>query len=74
MTFHAEEEMNDDGLTIYDVENAIFTGDIIERQKDLNTGDWKYLIRGQAVFGDEVTVVTKFGYSGIIVIITIYLE
>lgn len=27
MTLHAEEEMNDDGLTIYDVESGILTGD-----------------------------------------------
>ena len=33
MTIHADEEMDDDGLTIYDVENAILTGEIIERQK-----------------------------------------
>ncbi|RPH56843.1 DUF4258 domain-containing protein [bacterium] len=31
MTTHAEEEMDDDGLTIFDVESVILTGDIIER-------------------------------------------
>lgn len=30
MTLHAEEEMNADGLTIYDVERGILTGDILE--------------------------------------------
>ncbi len=33
MTLHAEEEMDDDELTIFDVERAILTGKIIERQK-----------------------------------------
>lgn len=34
MTIHAEEEMEDDDLSILDVEHAIRTGEIIERQKD----------------------------------------
>ena len=31
MTLHAEEEMNDDLLGIFDVERAILTGTIVER-------------------------------------------
>jgi uncharacterized protein YjiS (DUF1127 family) len=31
MTLHTDEEMNDDGLTIYDVERGILTGEILER-------------------------------------------
>ncbi len=31
MTIHAEEEMNNDGLTIFDIERAVLTGKIIER-------------------------------------------
>lgn len=42
MTLHAEEEMNDDGLSIFDVERAILIGQIIERQEDRITGEWKY--------------------------------
>jgi len=42
MTLHAEEEMNDDGLTIYDVERCILTGKVLERQKDAVTAEWKY--------------------------------
>lgn len=34
MTVHAEEEMNDDNLFIFDVERAILTGVITERQRD----------------------------------------
>jgi hypothetical protein len=34
MTIHAEEEMEDDDLSILDVERAILTGEIIERQQD----------------------------------------
>lgn len=46
MMLHAEEEMNDDGLSIFDIEQLILTGDIIERQKDHYTSEWKYLIAG----------------------------
>ena len=34
MMFHAEEEMNDDDWTIYDVEKGILTGEVVERQKE----------------------------------------
>ena len=34
MTIHAEEEMAEDGFTIFDVERVILAGKIIERQKD----------------------------------------
>lgn len=33
MTLHAEEEMENDNLSIFDIENAILTGKIVERQK-----------------------------------------
>jgi hypothetical protein len=41
MTTHARKEMNDDGLTIYDVERGILSGEIFERQKDVETAEWK---------------------------------
>ena len=40
MTLHAEEEMNDDQLSIYDVESVILNGEILERQKDPITAEW----------------------------------
>jgi uncharacterized DUF497 family protein len=75
MTVHAEEEMDDDGLTIFDVESGLLTGTIIERQKDRKTKERKYLVRGQTVDGSQViVVVTKFGHTGKLVILTIYVE
>ncbi|MFN8402964.1 MAG: DUF4258 domain-containing protein [Anaerolineales bacterium] len=38
MTLHADEEMDEDELSISDVESAILSGKIIERQKDQSTG------------------------------------
>jgi hypothetical protein len=75
VTLHADEEMDDDGLTIFDVENAILAGAIHERQRDRQTRESKYLVRGQTVDGAEViVVVTKFGRSGKLVVLTVYLE
>jgi hypothetical protein len=73
MSLHAEEEMNDEGLTIYDVERTILTGEILERQKDRVTSEWKYCIRGETVEGGEVEVVVKQSPSGKLVIITLYI-
>jgi len=72
MAIHAEEEMNDDDLTIFDVESCIFTGKILERQKDKVTSEWKYRINGQSLSGNEVEVVAKLSPTGKLVIITVY--
>jgi len=72
MTVHAEEEMNDDGLTIYDIERSILTGEILERQRDGITAEWKYRVRGKTVDAREVEVITKLSPTGKLVIITVY--
>ncbi|OGW04937.1 MAG: hypothetical protein A2889_09840 [Nitrospinae bacterium RIFCSPLOWO2_01_FULL_39_10] len=72
MTIHGEEEMNNDCLSIYDVESGILTGKIVERQKDKVTDEWKYRIIGQTVDGSEVGVVAKLSPTGKLVIITVY--
>lgn len=74
MTLHAEEEMNDDDLTIYDVERGIITGEILERQKDRVTAEWKYRLRGETVEGNKVEVVVKLSPTGKLVIITVYVS
>jgi uncharacterized DUF497 family protein len=73
MTLHAEEEMEDDGLSILDIEQSIFTGEILECQKDRNTGESKYRIKGSTLDGDLIEVVVKLGATGKVVIITVYL-
>jgi hypothetical protein len=72
MTIHAEEEMNFDDFTIFDIENAIFTGRIIERQRDADTTEFKYIIEGLAVVGRPVGIVVKLSPTGKLVIITVY--
>ncbi len=73
MTLHAEEEMDDDGLSIFDVERGILTGQVIERQKDCDTAEWKYLVEGKTLTRDLVVVVGKLSVTGKLVIITVYL-
>lgn len=75
MTLHAEEEMDADGLSIYDVENVILTGEIVERQADRSSRESKYLVRGNPLEGDDsVVVVGKLGPSGKLVILTVFVE
>jgi hypothetical protein len=72
MTVHAEEEMNDDELSIFDLERCILTGEITERQKDKETGKWKYLVEGQSVANSKIMVVVKISPTGKLVFITTY--
>ncbi len=72
MTLHAEEEMNDDDLSIFDIENCILTGRVVERQKDHDTGEWKYLIQGRTLADAEIVVVAKLSLTGKLVIVTVY--
>ena len=72
MTLHAEEEMGDDELSIFDIERCLLTGEIIERQKDNETSEWKYLVKGQTVVSDEIVVVVKISPTGKLVFITTY--
>jgi uncharacterized DUF497 family protein len=74
MTVHAEEEMDSDGLSIFDVEHAILTGHVVERQKDAETGEWKYLVEGSSVEGRAVVVVSKLSQTETLIIITVYVE
>ena len=69
MTIHAEEEMEDDDISILDVEHVTLTGEIIERQQDQETGEWKYLIAGNTLADDPIIVVAKLALTGILVII-----
>lgn len=73
-TIHADEEMDDDGLSILDIEQVILTGQIIERQRDRNTGDWKYLINGQTEDRLNVIVEAKLSPTDMVVIITVYVD
>ena len=74
MTRHAFVEMENDRLTIFDVEHTLLTGKITERQKDLQSDEWKYVVEGQTLGSEIATVVTKFTFTGTLVIITVYVK
>lgn len=72
MTLHAEEEMDQDGLTIFDVESVILTGDVIEQQRDRGSRERKYVVRGETLDGERSAVaVTKLGPTDKLVILTV---
>ena len=65
--------MEDDELTIFDVERCLLTGRIVERQRDRQRGEWKYLVQGQTLDSSAMVVVAKIGPTGRLVILTVYL-
>lgn len=72
MTFHARKEMNNDNYSIFDVERGILTGAILERQKDRETAQWKYRIKGKTIINGDIELVCKFSLTNKLVIITVY--
>ena len=58
-------------MTIFDVERGILTGEIVEQQKDTETGERKYLIKGHTIVDGEIVVVTRISLTGAMVIITV---
>ena len=72
VSLHAADEMEEDGYTVLDVEAGILGGEIVERQRDEDTGESKYRIRGPALAGGEIEEVAKLGPTGKLIIITVY--
>jgi hypothetical protein len=72
VTVHADEEMSADSLTVFDVESVLLTGRIVQRQRDVDTGEWKYVVHGRSTAGIGMAVVLKLGKERIPVIITVY--
>lgn len=70
---HAAEELEDDNLSILDLENIVLTGQIQERQRDVQTREVKYVISGITLNGAAAEAVVKVGFGGRLVVITVYL-
>lgn len=73
ITLHALDELDEDALSVFDVERAILTGEIVERQRDQTTRERKYLVRGRAVDGRQIVVVSKLGATDKLIVITAWL-
>ncbi len=65
--------MEADGLVLSDIEHCILTGEVVERQKDPQTLERKYLIEGETLAGRKVVIVAKIGPTDKLVIVTTYL-
>ena len=50
----------------------MLTGEIVERQRDSLTREWKYVVNGTGTDGGTVGVVGKLSITGCLVIITVY--
>lgn len=74
VTLHALDEIDEDALSVFDVERAILTGEIIQRQRDQTTREWKYLVRGNAIDGRQIVVVSKLGLTDKLVVITAWVN
>jgi len=72
VTLHARREMVHDDLSTEDVERAILTGQIQERQRDRVTAEWKYRLQGDATDRRPIEVIAKLSPTGKLVVITIY--
>ena len=73
VSIHAAEELDDDNLTIIDLENIILTGKIIERQRDAGTREVKCVVRGLTLDERPAETVVKVGALGKVFVITAYL-
>jgi hypothetical protein len=73
MTSHGREEMEAEGLTVFDVEHCILTGDVVERQKDRETAEWKYLVQGKTLGEENAVTVAKIAPTGKLVMTTVWL-
>ena len=71
---HAAEELEDDNLNILDLENIVLAGKIIERQRDARTREVKCLVAGVTLDGAAAETVVKIGFTGKLVVITVYVS
>jgi hypothetical protein len=69
---HASDELEDDNLSILDLENIILTGQITERQRDAQTRESKVVISGVTLAGDRAQTIVKVGFTGKLIVITTY--
>ena len=69
---HAAEELEDDDLSIFDLESIILTGRIADRQRDAHTNEIIYLVSGVTHGGRRAQTVVKVGVSRKLIVITVY--
>ncbi len=64
---------DDDNLFILDLENIVLTVETTERQRDAQTREVKCLVAGITLEGATAEAVVKIGFTGKLIVITVYL-
>ena len=72
ITSHGLDEMEEDGLSVLDLESCVLTGSIVQRQRDRRTGERKFVIEGRALNGRGMAVVAKSLAGGKLAALTVY--
>ncbi|MBI1815438.1 MAG: DUF4258 domain-containing protein [Deltaproteobacteria bacterium] len=72
VSIHAAEELDDDYLTVLDLENIVLTGAIVERQRDRQTREVKYIVRGRTLSDGSAEAVVKLAPDGTLFVLTVY--
>ncbi len=73
VSLHAAEELDDDNLTILDLETIILTGQVTERQRDRKTREVKLVVHGRTIEGRAAETIVRFSPIGTLFIITVYI-
>ena len=72
VSVHAADELDDDNLSILDLEAIVLSGAIIEHQRDRVSRETKYVIRGPTLAGEVAECIVKIGPTGRLFVITVY--
>ena len=73
LTSHALEELESDDLAGEDLEQILLGGRIVERQRDAETGDHKYVFFGTCFSGAPAYAVVKFAHPERLLVVTVFL-
>ncbi len=72
LTNHAYDEMAADGFFVFDLEQCVYTGTIVERQWDEGLEGWKYVVYGKSSDEEDIAIVTQIDRNQNLVFITTY--
>ena len=72
LTNHAYDETQDDGFFVFDLEQCVYTGTIVERQWDEGFQNWKYVMYGKSADEEDLAVVVQIDRNQHLVFITTY--
>ncbi|MGH7450289.1 MAG: DUF4258 domain-containing protein [bacterium] len=73
LTSHAKLEMQADDFSIKDIKQGIYSGRIVERQRDPLTST-KYCVSGESTEGRRIRIVCRLTDLGYLRIITVFEE